>query len=162
MIRIVPEALPATVGLNVPEMFCVAPGAIENDAFGVANGPVVVIELTLSVAVPVLVIANVLPVLVVPTRWLPKSCDDGLTLIAGATPVPETLTAVGVPGSFEAIEIVPFAAPVAVGENRPVNVTLLLGAIVAGNVGGVTANGLAVEIDVTTRSAVPWFAIVKV
>ncbi len=135
--------MPVAVGENRAVNVWLFPGVtVAGRVPGVtAKGAEVVIDVITRSAVPVLVIVNVWFALVVLTSWLPKSCGDGATEMAASVPVPVTETSVGLPLTFEAIEIVPLATPVAVGANRPVNVRLFPGVTVAGREPGVTAKG---------------------
>jgi hypothetical protein len=84
---------------------------------GLAYGPVKVAPKTVAPAAPVLLSVRVCAALVEPIAWLPNASDVGVTLSAGARPVPLNATGEPVTVTFAVMVAVPVAAPAAVGEN---------------------------------------------
>src|SRR5690348_11372157 len=96
-------------------------------------------------AVPGLLMVTTEAALVVPTRWLANGIEAGLTVIAGAVPVPDKETVCGLPLALSAIE--------SVAERAPVTAVLNVSEIFV-LVPGVSVNG-AVVLVVKSPAAAP-------
>src|SRR3989338_1206185 len=120
------------------------------------------IELTVRSAVPVFEMVTVWAPEVEPTRTFPKAIEGGATLMAGATPVPESRT--DAPPASLLIETVSPTAPTASGAKVTSKVAEPAGGMTAGSAGRVKAKPAApprLMLD-TVRSAVPVFEMVTV
>jgi len=110
------------VGVKVTLMEQLAPAATETPQVLVwAYCALATMLVMLRAAAPELVSVTVFAALVVFTKWLPKAKLVGDKLTAGVAPVPERLTACGLPLALSVTVMVPGWLPMAVG----VKVTLM-------------------------------------
>ena len=129
MLRLAPCA-PVAVGANFTEIVQLncgtsADGQLLVCGKAVAFAPVTLIPLMVRLASPEFVRLMFCAALVLPTGWLAKVSEPGVTVAwgaAAATPVPDKLIVRGLPGSVSVITILPVRRPVAVG----LKVTLIL------------------------------------
>jgi hypothetical protein len=158
-IEIEPVALPAVVGANcaVNDALCPVPSVS-----GVARPvmlkpvPVVVAELTVTLAEPELVNVTVcVPLLPVATE--PKFTLPGFAVSWPSTPVPERATVAGDPAALLAIEIEPVALPAAAGVNVVLNDALAPAATVIGKLPFTLKPLPAAVAEVIVNVALPEF-----
>src|SRR3990172_9275939 len=121
-----------------------------------------VIELTVRSAEPVFVMVTVCARLVEPTSTFPKESEGGATLMAGATPVPESRTEA--PPASLLIETVSPTPPTASGAKVTSKVAEPEGGMTAGRAGRLKAKPAAPPrlMELTVRSAEPVFEMVTV
>src|SRR3970282_869941 len=126
------------------------------------KAPPRLIELTVRSAVPVFEMVTVWAPEVEPTSTLPKATEGGATLMAGATPVPESRTEA--PPASLLIETVSPTAPTASGAKVTSKVAEPAGGMTAGSAGRLKAKPNApprLMLD-SVRSYVPVFEMVTV
>ena len=136
--------LPVAEGENVTLIVQFAPAAnvlgLSGQEFVWAKSPALIpltaILLIVSAAVPLLVSVTDLAALVVPTSWLPKLSDVGLSVTAGAgvTPVPLSATLCGLPLALSLTVTLALRPPFAEG----VKVTLMMQLTPAASVFGLS------------------------
>ncbi len=130
LIVIEPLRAPVAVGRNVTLTVQLVPAASElPQLFDWAKSPDAAIEVMLNAALPVLLSVTLWALLLVPTFWVPKLSDVGLTLAAGAVPVPLNETLCGLPAASSVIVTEPMRVPVAVGVKLTLMVQLAPAAI---------------------------------
>ena len=146
--------LPVAVGENVTLSVQVAPAAsvlgLSGQVFVCAKSPALApltpMLLIVNAAVPLLVSVTDFAALVVPTSWLPKLSDVGLSVTpgAGVTPVPLSATLCGLPPASSLMLTLALRPPFAEG----VNVTLSVQFAPAASV-----FGLSGQVFVCAKSA---------
>jgi len=120
--RTLAARMPPALGVNVTLITHVAFTASDaGQSFVCAKSPAAspetVMPLIDSVAVPVLRSVDVCAVLVVPTSCVGNSIVDGVSVTAGAVPVPPSVTLCGLPDALSVTWTLAARAPVAVGAN---------------------------------------------
>jgi hypothetical protein len=128
-----PLTLPAACGAYFTLKFPLWPGASVSGSTSPLKlnpVPVTIACETVKFAVPLFLICTVCE-FVSPVTTEPKFALVGVTLKAACTPVPVTAATVLTPLLFVTVKL-PVAAPLVVGENRTVNVTVCEGTIVKG------------------------------
>src|SRR6202012_5761271 len=121
----VPLAAPAAVGAHLTLTVQVPPAAMEvPQVLAWLNAPVTDTPETVAAVLLGLVTVTVCAALVEPAGSLPKATlvGDAVSAVAVLVPVPDSATVSGLPGSLEATDRVPLAAPAAVGANLTLTV----------------------------------------
>jgi hypothetical protein len=164
-IEMLPLALPAAVGANLALNVALSPAP---SVSGVVNplmlrpAPDTVALEIVTLAVPEFVnVMDWVPLL--PTATDPKLTLEGLAATWPWIPVPDNVTVAGEPGALLAIEMLPVAAPAAVGAKMAENEALLPALIVIGMLAPLMLNPVPAGVaPVTVKVPVPAFVSVTV
>lgn len=126
----------------------------------IVNGPVLLKVPRLRSDVPALVIVRVSALLLVPTRWMPKSCEVLLSDSTGSTPVPCRPTVSGDPLALLGTVIDPDFAPEVTGAKLAVKTQVPPGLIAMLLQALLTVNPLVAPTVPTVTVPVPVLRIV--